>query len=249
MLMARAILGLIMVTTAVGAAFLMPLADKLVPALLGLVILVTMFVAAVTVLVITFVEFEERNGRFMLDTNSWIARAMGGYPGKKITICLLFWVTVLLVMIVALVVLLAVVGVMGLFVVGWWQGLINVLTVAAGFALIGSFIFGMNKLENYSEKSPRVKTAVKVAEVSVLVIVGAFVLLVFGWGVYKMGVWKFLIGLGVVVLSIGAVVGLIFLAFKLFKSLGESTVGKVLSSGWHYVKSRTCPVVSVVELK
>ena len=81
------------------------------------------------------------------------------------------------------------------------------------------------------------------------VVVVVILLAVFGFIIYETGVVKFVTGLVLVCLIVGGAFGLVFGAIAGVRSVRESAVGKILSSGWRHVKSRTCPVVSVMDLK
>lgn len=252
---ARVILGLIMAGTAVSNLLVWHWGwQESQLAFVWFMISAMLFTAAVAVMAITFVNFQQKDGKFILDSNSWIARICGWNYGDKITICSLFWTTVLLITmsIVGFVALLT--ALLAATEVGWAQTLKVILAVVATMTAIGLLVWGMVSAEEYVDikkcESLKIRRVVDVVQNYIFPVIALIVLLaVLGLVIYDIGAWKFLRGVGIIVAVIAGGVGLVFGTIATFKSVRESAVGKILVSGWYHVKFRTCPVVSVMDLK
>lgn len=246
MVMARMILGLIMAVTTVSDMLIWHSRQESALAILWLMASAPLFVAAVTVLVITFVKFEERNGRYVLDQDSWIAQLFSWDSGTKVTICLLFWATVLLIIATTVIVFMLTSLVLTMFQAGLVQTLVIILEVVVVVGVFVLFFYGIGKFAIYVTEKPKLSKFVdKSFPVFFVVFVSALIVFL----AYPMGVWHFLKCAGIAVAVIAGAVGLIFLAIRFFGFLRKSTAGKILTTGWQHVKSRTCPIVSVVSFK
>ncbi|MDP3999755.1 MAG: hypothetical protein Q8P76_04195 [bacterium] len=252
---ARVILGLIMAGTVVSNWLVWHWGwQESGWAMAWMVASAALFVAAVTVMAITLVNFQQKNGRFVLDSNSWIARIMGWGRGDKVTICSLFWTTVLLISAAVVGFVLLLTGLFAATEAGWVETIRVVLFVVATVAGIVLLVVGAANAEDYVGTKMRQGSTVwrgvgNIATYVLPVVTVVILLAVLGFIIYDAGVVKFFTGLVLVCLIVGGAFGLVFGVVAGVKSIRESAVGKILSSGWHHVKSRTCPVVSVMDLK
>lgn len=235
------------------------------------------FLAAMTVLAATYLQWESKNGQFIVDRDSlWGKLLYMGYSYteedpetkqevtklKKITICSLFWyalgvifvslagvVTVgVCVVFLAHVIRSAFAGQLGSDAWALLWGPLVVLGYIGGFVLCaGLFNKGKKKIAKI------IPCLLIVCSLTILGFLfvqdaaergSANVALDAGMG------FLFLFGLVIASFVLAAILftgwaGMLW-SFKAFR---QTTLGQILSQGWYWIKQRSCPVVSVVELR
>lgn len=231
--------------------------DFLLKMLLANFLLAPLFLSALTVLISSWVNFEYRNGKFVIDKNSRVADWFLGDKEKKITICSLFWRTVFGIFLL-IVFLFAASLAISFLVLGATAARFEVLGFIAFLSLLFYLIAMADKKKAWAKGTLLI--------CPVLVAVGLFVV----WPIVRImasehisifgalpiyfvlaiqTVGATLLCMLVLAAGVAVSVGLVWLVYRLVKPLKDSTIGKILADGWHFVKARTCPIVSVVDFR
>ncbi len=211
--------------------------------IVGMIVSPPIFLAALTVLLLSFINFEKRNGQYVVRESMLLRYLLFfGAPGSeydnRVTICSLFWRTVFAVYMTA-----ALIFIVGVFL---WLLISNLkMALITIVLLIGTFFVVNCAVNWFNKRSERTKTIWGNVAFTCLVCLGIAMvgLLVLSM---KPAQWGILL---LFILGIFAAGGLVVLIFKGIGSLRKTTVGEVLNGGWQAVKSRTCPIVSVVSFK
>lgn len=230
--------------------------DSRSPMILVAMFSVPVLLAAVTVLIFSFVRFEEKNGKFLVNKNSLFLKfaTMLLGPTTSITICSLFWGTIFSIIMTGAVLMLTIMYGHLLVTKFSWQllvGPILVFTVGVSLRLIGK--------DSKLSLIALIVAIVSLGSLLFFLLVVWPVMKIMAWGqlslvdallIYCVEGFRLVVGMilfgGITLLIFGAVA---FVAFLLLKSLKNSTVGKILTSGWQSVKSKTCPIISAVSYK
>lgn len=253
MVLARMILALIAIVAAVSGIWSWGVVSNDSESLMGVVamLLVPVFLAAVTVLIFSFVEFKQKDGKFLVNKDNLFLKFVTGRSGQKsITMCSLFWSTVFAMIVVG-----------GLLFIG--IGYCYLLVTKFSWSLLTPILLLLSLvLLNWAGKGN------KSAGIAWLVLIGLFfsfvsvvmpIMNIMAGGyvpfadallIYFVMVLEFV---GQLILFVGAVMIALVVALVvgilLFGLVKGSTVGKILASGWKSVKSRTCPIISAVSYK
>ncbi len=229
--------------------------------------------AALLTLALSFFRTERSDGRLLISRNNTFLRIVSKFmdPGQKVTVCALFWSTGAMIM--AASVLLAIVGFFGWGIYKIITGdtphykpitAKDVIAMIGFVVAAGIVLFGVVTKERAATRSQEwLAWGIIATGFMLLLSVGFFFVplweiaeeskvSLFGalpayWELFKKNALPILAALGIFIGGLAAMAGTIFGLFRGIKALRKSLIGRILEEGWQAFKTRTCPIVSVIE--